>query len=33
VNYNTLDNNKNPTDGLLIDFKQDLPALGATSAT
>src|ERR1700676_2552610 len=23
LNYNTLDNNKNPTDGLLIDFKQD----------
>jgi outer membrane protein insertion porin family len=23
LDYNTLDNNKNPTDGLLIDFKQD----------
>src|SRR5438876_3506306 len=23
LNYNTLDNNKNPTDGLLIDWKQD----------
>jgi len=23
LNYNTLDNNKNPTDGLLVDFKQD----------
>jgi outer membrane protein insertion porin family len=28
LNYNTLDNNKNPTDGLLIDFRQDLAGLG-----
>ena len=28
LNYNTLDNNKNPTDGLLIDFKQDFAGLG-----
>jgi outer membrane protein insertion porin family len=26
--YNTLDNNKNPTDGLLIDFKQDFAGVG-----
>src|SRR5258708_3541918 len=26
LNYNTLDNNKNPTDGLLVDFKQDFAA-------
>jgi outer membrane protein insertion porin family len=26
--YNTLDNNKNPTDGLLIDFKQDYAGVG-----
>ncbi|MGY3593813.1 outer membrane protein insertion porin family [Bradyrhizobium sp. USDA 4341] len=26
LNYNTLDNNKNPTDGLIIDFKQDFAA-------
>lgn len=28
LNYNTLDNNKNPTDGLLIDFRQDFAGLG-----
>jgi outer membrane protein insertion porin family len=28
LNYNTLDNNKNPTDGLIIDFKQDFAGLG-----
>jgi len=28
LTYNTLDNNKNPTDGLQIDFKQDLAGLG-----
>ena len=28
LNYNTLDNNKNPTDGLNIDFKQDVAGLG-----
>lgn len=28
LTYNTLDNNKNPTDGLLIDFKQDFAGLG-----
>ena len=28
LNYNTLDNNRNPTDGLLIDFKQDFAGLG-----
>jgi outer membrane protein insertion porin family len=28
LNYNTLDNNKNPTDGLLIDWKQDFAGLG-----
>ncbi len=26
--YNTLDNNKNPTDGLLVDFRQDFAGLG-----
>ena len=26
--YNTLDNNKNPTDGLLIDFRQDFAGVG-----
>jgi outer membrane protein insertion porin family len=26
--YNTLDNNKNPTDGLLIDWKQDFAGVG-----
>ena len=31
LNYNTLDNNKNPTNGLLVDFKQDSPASAATS--
>jgi outer membrane protein insertion porin family len=28
LNYNTLDNNKNPADGLLIDFKQDFAGVG-----
>ena len=28
LNYNTLDNNKNPTEGLLIDWKQDFAGLG-----
>ncbi len=28
LNYNTLDNNKNPTDGLMIDWKQDFAGLG-----
>ncbi len=28
LNYNTVDNNKNPNDGLLIDFKQDFAGVG-----
>ena len=28
LNYNTLDNNKNPTGGLLVDFKQDFAGVG-----
>src|SRR6185312_4429932 len=28
LNYNTLDNNKNPTSGLLIDFRQDFAGVG-----
>src|SRR5467141_1274564 len=28
LNYNTLDNNKNLTDGLLVDFKQDFAGVG-----
>jgi outer membrane protein insertion porin family len=28
LNYNTLDNNKNPTNGLIIDFKQDFAGVG-----
>jgi outer membrane protein insertion porin family len=28
LNYNTLDNNKNPNDGLLVDFKQDFAGVG-----
>jgi outer membrane protein insertion porin family len=28
LSYNTLDNNKNPTEGLLIDFKQDFAGVG-----
>jgi outer membrane protein insertion porin family len=28
LNYNTLDNNKNPTEGLLVDFRQDFAGLG-----
>jgi outer membrane protein insertion porin family len=28
LSYNTLDNNKNPTDGLIIDFKQDFAGVG-----
>ncbi len=32
LDYNTLDNNKNPTDGLLIDFKQDFAGVGGDVA-
>jgi len=28
LTYNTLDNNKNPTDGLLLDFRQDYAGVG-----
>jgi outer membrane protein insertion porin family len=28
LNYNTLDNNKNPTDGLVVDFRQDFAGVG-----
>ncbi|WP_027518191.1 outer membrane protein assembly factor BamA [Bradyrhizobium sp. WSM1417] len=28
LSYNTLDNNKNPTDGLLVDFRQDFAGVG-----
>jgi outer membrane protein insertion porin family len=28
LNYNTLDNNQNPTSGLIIDFKQDFAGVG-----
>ena len=28
LSYNTLDNNKNPTDGLIVDFKQDFAGVG-----
>lgn len=28
LTYNTLDNNKNPTDGLLLDFRQDFAGVG-----
>jgi len=28
LNYNTLDNNKSPTDGLLVDFRQDFAGVG-----
>jgi outer membrane protein insertion porin family len=28
LDYNTLDNNKNPTDGLLVDWKQDFAGVG-----
>ena len=28
LNYNTLDNNKNPTGGLLVDFRQDFAGVG-----
>ncbi len=28
LTYNTLDNNKNPTEGLIIDFKQDFAGVG-----
>ncbi|RXG96181.1 outer membrane protein assembly factor BamA [Bradyrhizobium zhanjiangense] len=28
LNYNTLDNTKNPTDGLLVDFRQDFAGVG-----
>ena len=32
LDYNTLDNNKNPTDGLLIDWKQDFAGVGGDVA-
>jgi outer membrane protein insertion porin family len=32
LNFNTLDNNKNPTDGLLIDWKQDFAGVGGDVA-
>ena len=32
LTYNTLDNNKNPTDGLLIDWKQDFAGVGGDVA-
>jgi outer membrane protein insertion porin family len=32
LDYNTLDNNKNPTDGLFIDFKQDFAGVGGDVA-
>jgi outer membrane protein insertion porin family len=32
LNYNTLDNNKNPTDGLLINFGQDFAGVGGNVA-
>jgi outer membrane protein insertion porin family len=32
LNYNTLDNNKNPTDGLLINFAQDFAGVGGDVA-
>jgi outer membrane protein insertion porin family len=32
LDYNTLDNNKNPTDGLLVDFKQDFAGVGGDVA-
>jgi outer membrane protein insertion porin family len=28
LNFNTLDNNKNPTDGLIVDWKQDFAGVG-----
>jgi outer membrane protein insertion porin family len=28
LTYNTLDNNKNPTDGLIVDFRQDFAGVG-----
>jgi outer membrane protein insertion porin family len=28
LNYNTLDNNKNPTDGLIVDWRQDFAGVG-----
>jgi outer membrane protein insertion porin family len=28
LNYNTLDNNRNPTEGLLVDFRQDFAGVG-----
>jgi outer membrane protein insertion porin family len=28
LTYNTLDNNKNPTDGLIVDFRQDFAGIG-----
>jgi outer membrane protein insertion porin family len=32
LDFNTLDNNKNPTDGLIIDFKQDFAGIGGDVA-
>jgi outer membrane protein insertion porin family len=32
LDYNTLDNNKNPTDGLLVDLKQDFAGVGGDVA-
>ena len=32
LTYNTLDNNKNPTDGLLVDWKQDFAGVGGDVA-
>jgi outer membrane protein insertion porin family len=32
LDYNTLDNNKNPTDGLFLDFKQDFAGVGGDVA-
>jgi outer membrane protein insertion porin family len=32
LDYNTLDNNKNPTDGLLVNFKQDFAGVGGDAS-
>ena len=32
LTYNTLDNNKNPTDGLLVDYRQDFAGVGGDVA-
>jgi outer membrane protein insertion porin family len=32
LDFNTLDNNKNPTDGLIVDFKQDFAGVGGDVA-